>query len=134
LGNLHCAPQAVFAAIVYVVKELHSARPSAHIVLHTLLPRNDVYQSGNYSLGILWEHIQWINTQLLGMDSTSQQRQMPYLHVVDHGGDLFLLNATTLNADLMKDGLHPSEKGYQKWAPLLAQDIQSIMKLIPRRM
>ena len=128
LGRIECDAPSTLAGILCLVWYLRQQRPSARLILHALLPRNEVFGDGNYTLGTKWQRIQWINQQLRqyccipGSDGYD-----PYIHFVDHGA-IFLTNATTIDYSLMKDALHPTLAGYELWAPLLAQDIAQVSK------
>jgi lysophospholipase L1-like esterase len=153
LGRLGCDATATLAGILVLVRYLRLQRPRARIVLHALLPRNEDFGVGNYTLGNLWQHIQWINQQLrqyCRRPATATTTTMtsllfrpttaiPECYFVDHG-DLFLThaplskNATTatttatrIDPGLMEDALHPTVRGYQRWAPRLAEDIARIV-------
>lgn len=124
LGLPFCSKRNVLASILNVAAYLYKQRPSAIMILHGLLPRNEAYGDTNFDLGIRWQQIQWINREL-GRFAALSGKNWHYLE----NGDLFLRhdNPAIINATLMRDALHPSLQGYRLWAPRLAKQLQTIL-------
>ena len=122
VGRVGCSPKHTLAGILHVARYLQQQRPHAQLVLHGLLPRNEEYGDGNFTVGYKWEQLQWINRHLQWF-CTHVRKDW---HYVEHG-DIFMVNDTTINATLMDDALHPTVEGYRLWAPLLVKDIQQIL-------
>lgn len=129
LGRCECSKRTVLAGIMKVLDYLGQQRPHTPLVVHTLLPRNDVYNESDmdYHLGRYWENIEWINQQLTKFGALHDN-----WHVVDNN-DLFLnrVGGTNhewiINQTLMTDALHPSFEGYQAWAPKLVETIRAFV-------
>jgi lysophospholipase L1-like esterase len=62
-----------------------------------------------------------INSKLAKL---ADNKQVFYMDI----GDKFLTSDGTLTAEVMPDGLHPSEKGYQIWADAILPRVKELMK------
>lgn len=126
LGRVGCSKKNSLAGILNVAQYIHRQRPRAIMLVHGLLPRNEVFGDGNYTTGVKWQKIQWINRELQRYCHGQPGNQWFYL---DHS-QLFLRrdDASQINATLMEDALHPTVEGYQLWAPLLVEEINTVLK------
>ena len=128
LGRDRCSKQSTLSGITQVVDLLQQARPETPVLLHGLLPRNDNWQGDDahdFSLGRLWQSIQWIN---VGLESFCRARDNCFYMETT---DMFLqTNAgeSIVNSNLMTDALHPNEQGYRSWAPLIAEQVQQLLR------
>lgn len=100
-------PAETAAAVIAVYDELHRRLPQSRIVVMAILPR------GSSPDGLLRNPIAATN-QLLAKRFGSD-RNTVYLDI----GPQFLSTDGHLPVELMPDGTHPSEAGYQIWANAL---------------
>jgi lysophospholipase L1-like esterase len=124
LSRVGCSKTQTLAGILNVAHYVHGQRPRAYMIVHGLLPRNDVHKADNFTLGYKYQQIQWINRELQRFCAI--HRNWFYLNNSeiflqrDHSGE-FMINKT-----LMDDALHPSVRGYDKWGPYLVRQITDI--------
>ena len=107
--------------IIEVVKEVKKKRPSAHIVVNTILPRtNDPDALLN---GTLWQDLVWINERIecycQGTDGVEFYNATD-LFVTEDGMHL----NTTLFLD---DGVHPDPKGMRAWGREIMEKVKDLM-------
>ncbi|MGI4827297.1 MAG: GDSL-type esterase/lipase family protein [Janthinobacterium lividum] len=100
-------PAEVVEGIGHLCSELHRRSPKSRIVLMGIFPRND---SPNDPLRI---SITAVNAQL-----ASRYAHQPGVQFVDIG-KRFVRPDGTLRRDLLPDGTHPNDDGYQIWANAL---------------
>jgi lysophospholipase L1-like esterase len=100
-------PAEIAAGIDAICAELHGRSPESHIVLMGIFPR------GAQPSNAFRAPIQKTN-QLLAEHYTGDS-VVTFLDI----GNLFLANDGTLPKEIMPDGTHPSEAGYQIWAHAL---------------
>jgi lysophospholipase L1-like esterase len=110
IGNVSPAGDAKLRAeetvrgVAAIVEELRKRAPHARIVLMGITPRND-----NINVMPI------INIANLGIERLADGKKIRYLNInrqlADDHGVLF--------PGMTKDGLHPTEKGYQVWADAL---------------
>lgn len=140
LGRSGCSKRTGLAGILQVAQYLHTKRPGTPILLHGLLPRNDVYANEamqtDYTLNRYWRDIMWINRALQKFCSLHAD-----WHYMDAGG-LFLQRvndadhptgdaqgAVMINKELMPDALHPNVAGYQAWGALIVDKVRTLLPL-----
>lgn len=125
LGLRVCSKRHVLAGILNIATHIHKERPDATIILHGLTPRNEFYKDKNFNLGPRWEQIKWINKHL----SQYAVLQNDWFYV--ENSEIFLLedDPDMIDKKLMKDALHPTVAGYEKWSPLLASQIEEILAM-----
>lgn len=149
LGRSGCSKRTTLAGILQVAQYLHDTRASSSsrsggrsrgsstpIILHGLLPRNDVYRSEelqtDYFLNRYWQDILWINRELKKFCTLHENwYYMDANHLflkkrmdnndVDNGGDT--QGAVMINRELMPDALHPNVAGYEAWGPLIVEQV-----------
>jgi len=98
-----------------IVEEFKKRQPQAKVLVLGIFPR--VAPPGSSYAGA---SIKEINAKLAGFaDGT----QVFYMDI----GDKFLAPDGTLPADIMPDGLHPNEKGYQIWAAAIIDRVKELM-------
>jgi lysophospholipase L1-like esterase len=128
LGNWGCSKRNALAGILNIAQYLHEKRPKAAIVVHGILPRSDIPNTGDYSLGMRWKQILWINGEL---------KRLCALHEAWYymdSSDIFLERdkesaEIVLNADLMADSLHPNVAGYEAWGPKVVEHVSKVLKV-----
>ena len=109
-GNARAnTPSEIVEGVAAICREIRLRSPESRILLMAILPRGA--QPGNP----LREPIARTN-QLLAQRFASE----PALTYLDIGARL-LLSDGKLSADIMPDGTHPSEAGYQIWADALIE-------------
>jgi len=59
----------------------------------------------------------------VGLAKLADNKQVFYMDI----GDKFLVNGV-VPPDIMADGLHPTEKGYQIWADAILPTVKNLMK------
>lgn len=102
----------VYAGIVALVNEVHALKPSARIVLESLLPSNEDWRNQ--------EAVLPVNQRLYALAQSS-----PYRQYVDYI-DLYPLYVNAeghQRPELFMDGLHPNEAGYRLWRDALLSRI-----------
>jgi len=131
VGRVGCSPRHTLVGILHVARYLQQQRPHAQLILHGMLPRNEEYGDGNFTVGLKWQHLQWINTQLQHYCATTKRRGAANAwHYIENGNMFFTDDnneKTTINATLMEDALHPSLEGYRLWGARLLTQIQDIL-------
>ena len=120
-----CSKKHVLAGILNIATHVRKERPEAAIILHGLTPRNEFYKDKNFNLGPRWEQIKWINKHL--KQYTALQDDWFYVE----NSEIFMLDddPNMINKTLMKDALHPTVAGYEKWSPRLADQIDEILAM-----
>lgn len=135
LGRSGCSKRTVLAGILQIAEFIRKQRPGTPILLHGLLPRNDVYAPANmqtdYTLNRYWEDILWINSELAKFGKLH-----PEWSYMD-SGSIFLTeniaddlggSSVQINNALMPDSLHPSAAGCEVWAPLIVEHVLKIFR------
>lgn len=122
VGRMMCSEERTLKEITKVLMYLISNAPTTPIIVHGLLPRNDRSKPlpVNYTLGILWKKIQWINKRIELICSQNQN-----LFYLDDAKTLFV-HQGKIRANLMPDALHPNLEGYRSWAPLIRRKIEEV--------
>lgn len=135
LGRSGCSKSTVLAGILQIAEFVRQQRPGTPIVLHGLMPRNDVFAPAHlqtdYTLNRHWKDIQWINERLARFGDL--HHEWTYLEC----NDLFLqtiqdpitgINTTLVNKEFMPDSLHPNVAGYEAWGERI---VEHMLKIIP---
>ena len=115
-----CSAEAVMVGIISIVQEIQKQRPSALIVVNSILPR----PGDNTGLlgGQLWQDIVWVNDR---MECFSQGvDRVEYFNATE----LFLTPAGThINQTLLPDWLHPSVAGSQVWGTEIVKRVKELV-------
>jgi len=113
-GKPELAGQDTAAGILALLKEIHNKLPKSKIVLMALLPRgwppDDKGRLRNNEVNAI-------------IQTYADNKTVFWLDT----GALFLESNGNLNRDLIKDGLHPSTKGYYAWAEAMEPTIKKLM-------
>ncbi len=102
-----------------IVEEFKKRQPQAKVLILGIFPRNNMRQPEQTPA--LRATIKEINSKLATL---ADKKQVFYMDI----GDKFLTADGTLTTDIMPDGLHPSEKGYQVWADAILPRVKELMK------
>jgi lysophospholipase L1-like esterase len=102
-------PDEIAAGVEAVCAELHKRSPESHIVLMGIFPR------GAKPTNAFRAPIEKANHLLA--EHYSADQVVTFLDI----GNQLLASDGTLSKDIMPDGTHPSEAGYQIWADALAK-------------
>ena len=100
-------PEEIVDGILAICHQVHKRSPTSHILLMAIFPRGAKADSPQRA------PIQ--ATNLLLSQRISEDASITYLDI----GKEFLAPDGSLPADIMPDGTHPSEAGYQIWADAL---------------
>lgn len=96
--------ESVFQGVRAVIARLHQARPSARLIVQSLLPTNDPEKNR--------EVVQPINQRIVKLLETPAVSSFSaYLNLYP----AFVDTAGTQIPDYFADGLHPNEAGYRVW-------------------
>jgi lysophospholipase L1-like esterase len=101
-----------------IVEEFKKQQPQAKILVLGVFPRNNARSPENTA--VLNATIKAVNT---GLAQFADNKQVFYKDI----GDKFLVNGV-VPVDVMGDGLHPTEKGYQIWADAILPTVKDLMK------
>jgi lysophospholipase L1-like esterase len=101
-----------------IVEEFRKRQPQAKVLVLGVFPRESIKQP-EQTPG-LRDSIKEINSKL---EKLADNKQVFYMDI----GDKFLAADGTLPLDIMPDGLHPSEKGYQIWADAILPRVGQLM-------
>jgi lysophospholipase L1-like esterase len=142
LGRLDCSKRTALAGILQVARYLHGKRPGTPLLVHGLLPRNDVGADEDHPEDLTrnrcWQDILWINRRLekfcsLHSDCYYVEADDLFLTRVesdaDHPDGADAQGAVMINQTLMPDALHPNVAGYDVWGPRI---VEEVLKLIPK--
>jgi lysophospholipase L1-like esterase len=137
LGRTGCSKQTTLAGILQVAEYIRHQRPQTPLIIHGLLPRNDVYKDENnqddYSLGMYWRQILWINRELKRFCSSRD-----HWHYMD-SAKIFLekvpeekdhpdtRGSYRIKKEYMMDALHPTVVGYEAWGARIVAKVQKVM-------
>jgi lysophospholipase L1-like esterase len=102
-----------------IVEEFKKRQPQAKVLVLGIFPRNNMRQPEQTPA--IRASIQEINSRLARL---ADNKQVFYMDI----GDKFLTSDGTLTTEIMPDGLHPSEKGYQVWADAMLPRVKELMK------
>jgi len=98
-----------------IIEEFKKRQPQAKVLLLGIFPRT---ADANAPIRAT---IKEINSKLAKM---ADNKQVFYMDI----GDKFLTADGTLTTEIMGDGLHPTEKGYQIWADAVLPTVKNLMK------
>jgi N-acetylglucosamine-6-sulfatase len=112
-GHLLQEPSEVAAGVKRILAELEKSWPRTQIVLHGVFPRGRT----PYEL----ERLNNLAINQIIRDLADETR----VHYLDIG-DAFLEPDDTISADVMPDGLHLSEGGYERWAQRLEPELKDL--------
>jgi lysophospholipase L1-like esterase len=102
-----------------IVEEFKKRQPQAKVLVLGVFPRNNNRQPDQTPA--IRATIQEINSKLAKL---ADNKQVFYMDI----GGKFLTSDGTLTTEVMPDGLHPSEKGYQIWADAILPRVKELMK------
>lgn len=108
-------PQEIAEGDRLIVEEFKKRQPQAKVLVLGIFPR--AAQATNPARATIKE----INEMLARL---ADNKQVFYLDI----GDKFLAADGTLPTDVMADGLHPTEKGYQIWADAIDEKVKELLK------
>ena len=119
INNTYAAEEplvdSVYAGVLALVDEIHALKPSATIVLESLLPSNEDWRNH--------EAVRPVNQRLKALaDSSGYRSFVEYL-------DLYPLYADAeghQRAELFMDGLHPNQAGYTLWRDALVSRLDRL--------
>ena len=98
-----------------ILEEFKKRQPQAKILLLGIFPRT---LDGKAAIRT---QIKGINTKL---EKLADNKQITYMDI----GEKFLATDGTLTTEVMADGLHPTEKGYQIWADAILPTVKRLMQ------
>jgi beta-glucosidase len=117
-NNIGYPAEEILQADEKIIQEIHDKLPQSKLLILAIFPRADK-RAGSPVL--MQAKIKEVNKGLATLDDGSKTR---FLDV----GNVFLDADGNIPHDLMKDSLHPTDKGYQIWAdamnPLLNEMLQ----------
>jgi lysophospholipase L1-like esterase len=102
-----------------IVEEFKKRQPQAKVLVLGVFPRSNNRQPEQTPA--LRATIKELNSALAKL---ADNKQVFYMDI----GDKFLTADGTLPIDVMADGLHPTEKGYQIWADAILPRVKELMK------
>ncbi|MDB5297919.1 MAG: lysophospholipase L1-like esterase [Phycisphaerales bacterium] len=106
----------IAAGITKVVKILNDKLPTTKVLLLGVFPRSEKPTDPARA------RIKAINEEIAKLDDGG--KRVKYLDI----GPKFLTEDGTLTKEIMPDGLHPNEKGYQIWADAIQPTLDELMK------
>ena len=98
-----------------IVEEFKKHQPQAKVLILGIFPRSA--EPTNAFRATIKE----INSKLAKL---ADNKQVFYMDI----GEKFLTADGTLTTEIMNDGLHPTEKGYQIWADATKDRVKELMK------
>jgi len=112
----------VVSGILQIARHVHDQKPHAKVVLQGLLPRGDTI--GSLSLGYAHERIMEANQKLRSVCD-----QVSWLHSFQIPAELFLeaSDRRVIKKELLRDGVHPSVKGYQVMGQLIQTELKRLL-------
>lgn len=115
-NNLRVTPanQDIADGIAFLCAEIQKRQPQAKLLLLAIFPRDPAPGTPNR------ERIRTINAQLAKLED---RRTLFYMDI----GDKFLAADGTIPPDVMYDGLHPAERGYEIWADAMLPKVKELM-------
>jgi len=117
-----CSAEATLTGIVAVIEEIRTQRPSATIVINSILPRPR--NSFGTLRGILWMKSDWINQRLECY--ASGLRNVEYFDA----SDIFVNRDRTkvIKNHYAKDWQNPSAYGTQKWGEAIVEKVKELIQ------
>ena len=115
-NNLRMTPanQDIADGIAFLCAEILKRQPQAKLLLLGIFPRDPAPGTPNR------ERIKAINAQLARLED---RRTLFYMDI----GEKFLAADGTISPDVMYDGLHPAERGYEIWADAILPIVKELM-------
>ena len=110
----YCSPAEIAEGVGAIVLELRKDFPEAKILLLGIFPRGDPNDG-------LRKTVLAVNPIIARLNDG---KHVFYLDI----GDKFLDANGKIPADIMADGLHPTEKGYEIWAEAVKDPLAELMK------
>jgi len=101
-----------------IVEEFKKHQPQAKVLILAVFPRFNTRAPDQTAA--LNAPIKEVNA---GLAKLADNKQVFYMDI----GDKFLVNGV-VPPDIMADGLHPTEKGYQIWADAILPTVKNLMK------
>jgi lysophospholipase L1-like esterase len=101
-----------------IVEEFRKHQPQAKVLILAVFPRFNTRAPDQTAA--LNAPIKEVN---VGLAKLADNKQVFYMDI----GDKFLVNGV-VPPDIMADGLHPTEKGYQIWADAILPTVKNLMK------
>lgn len=133
----YCSPGLVAMGIERVVEEVRLLRPTATIVVNSLLPRADHSDDGkleelaigkethHHTEATVWKGIRQVNFKLQAYARRTDNV------VFFNATDVFVQQTKQkewfIPKKLMKDHLHPTALGYQKWGEAIVKELHRLM-------
>lgn len=114
-GHLHESPKQVGEGVTAVVQQLQLAWPNSKILLNAIFPFEQLASSPKRAL------VKQLNTNIAKLGNGKTILFKDY-------GHLLLQKDGSISPDIMSDFLHPTAKGYQRWADAMTPDIRSLLK------
>ena len=102
-----------------IVEEFKKRQPQAKVLVLGVFPRQN--NRAPEQTATLSAAIKEVNA---GLAKLADNKQVFYMDI----GDKFLAADGTIPLDVMGDGLHPTEKGYQIWADAILPRVKELMK------
>jgi len=106
----------IVKGVTKTVDVLHEKLPHTKVLLLAIFPRDEKPDTEKRT------RIKAINEELAKLDDGG--KTVKYLDI----GPKFLAEDGTLTAEVMKDHLHPTPKGYQIWADAMQPTLDELMK------
>jgi beta-glucosidase len=103
----------ILEGVTAIVNEIRTRQPDTKILLLGIFPRAKTFSSQR---GRLLE----INQALARLDDGK------HIHFLDIGSK-FIENDGSISTDMMKDALHPGEKGYRIWAAAMEPKLKELL-------
>jgi lysophospholipase L1-like esterase len=104
----------IAGGIAFLAAEIHKRQPQARVLVLGIFPRDAAPGTENR------QRIQAINAQLAKLED---RKALFYMDI----GDRFLAPDGTIATDVMYDGLHPAERGYEIWAEAILPRVKALM-------
>ncbi len=105
-----------------IAAEIHDKLPETKLLLLGIFPRGA--DPADPKIVAIRAKIKAVNADLAHLDDGKRTR---YLDI----GDKFLAADGAISKDVMKDGLHPTPKGYQIWADAMQPLLDEMLKPAP---
>jgi lysophospholipase L1-like esterase len=102
-----------------IVEEFKKRQPQAKVLVLGVFPRQN--NRAPEQTATLQAAIKEVNA---GLAKLADNKQVFYMDI----GSKFLAPDGTIPLDVMADGLHPTEKGYQIWADAILPRVKELMK------
>ena len=104
----------IAGGIAFLAGEIQKRQPQAKLLVLGIFPRDAAPDTENR------QRIKAINAQLAKLED---KKALFYMDI----GDRFLGSDGTISTDVMYDGLHPAERGYEIWAEAMLPKIKELM-------